>query len=128
MSYSIDMEVRGHCLFAAACGERTSQNVSAIAKEVVAECERNEVVDVFLDLRQLTGRLNISDSLAVVTNGFPAMGTFQKLERVAVLEASERRERSRFFERAARARGYNIRMFDDQKEAFDWISESRQPA
>jgi len=128
VSYSIEMELRGSCLFAAACGERTGENVSAIAREILDKCVRNNIVDVFLDLRQLTGRLNISDSISVITKEFPEMDLFGKLERVAVLETSERHERSRFFERAAHARGYNIRMFDDQKEAADWISKSRQPA
>ena len=128
MSYSIEMELRGRCLFAAACGVRTSENVSAIAKQVLDECMRKDIVDVCLDLRQLTGRLNISDSLSIITREFPEMGLFQKLERVAVIESGERQERSRFFERAAHARGYNIRMFDDQKQAADWISKGKQPA
>ena len=128
VSYNIEMELREHCLFATACGERTGENVSAITKEILDECVRNNIVDVFLDLRQLTGRLTITDSISVITNEFPRIGLFKKLERVAVLESRERHERSRFFERVAHARGYNIRMFDDQREAADWISRSRQPA
>ena len=128
MGYSIEMEVREDYLFATACGERTAENVSAIAREVIDECVQRNVAHVLLDLRHLTGRLNIADSLSVVTKGFPEIGVFRRLERVAVLEMSERYERSRFFERVAHSRGYNIRMFDDQQEALDWISSSRQSA
>ena len=106
----------------------TLENVAAIAGEILDECVRANVARVFLDLRQLSGRLDISESILVITEMFPKMGLSQKLERVAVLESHERHERSRFFERAAHARGYNLRMFDDQDEAMDWISASRQLA
>ena len=128
MSYKIQLELRERCLFAAASGERTCKNVAAIAGEILDECVRANVARVFLDLRQLSGRLDISESILVITEMFPKMGLSQKLERVAVLESQERHERSRFFERAAHARGYNLRMFDDQDEAMDWISASRQLA
>jgi hypothetical protein len=128
MSYTMDIEVQGDCLVAAACGERTGENVSAIAQEILDECLRQGIVKVLLDLRPLTGRLSISESLSVVTHLFPEMSALRKLERVAVIEASERHERSRFFERAAGARGYNIRMFSEQQQAVDWLAQSRQPA
>ena len=128
MSYNIEIEIRDHFLFATASGERTDINVEAIAKKIVDECARNKIANVYLDLCQLTGRLSILESLLVITKVFPEMGIFRKLERVAVLESSERNERSRFFEQAAQARGYNIRMFDNRKEATDWLSECGQPA
>jgi hypothetical protein len=128
VSYDIEIELQEHYLFATACGDRTSENVSALAREVLDECVRHKVVNVLLDLRLLTGRLSISESLSVITRVFPEMGTLRKLQRVAVVETSERNERSRFFERAAGSRGYNIKMFEDQKEAVDWLSEHRQPA
>jgi len=97
MSYEIEMKVKGHYLFATACGTRTSENVLSIAKEILDECMRNNTANVFLDLRQLTGRLSISESLPVITKEFPELGLFRKLERVAVLESGDRNERSRFF-------------------------------
>ena len=127
MNYTLEMEARNGCLFAVARGERTIDNISAIAEEILSECLRSDTVDVFLDLRQLTGRLDVSDSIQVIIREFPRIGLFQTLNRVAVLESEERDERSQFFERAAQARGYNIRMFEDQAKANDWITEKTLP-
>ena len=128
MSHNVQLIPRGSCLFATASGERTSDSVSAIAKEIVDQCMQNGIADVYLDLRQLKGRLDISDSIAVITRVFPELGLLGKLQRVAVLESSGRYERSRFFERAAHARGYNIRMFEDEEVAISWVTGGAQSA
>ena len=128
MDHNIEIEIRENCLFAVAKGVRTENSISEIAKEIFDKCASNNIVKAFVDLRQLTGRLNISESLQVINKLFPEIGIFRKLEKVAVLETNERNERSVFFEQAAQARGYNIRMFDDQDNAADWLSECKQPA
>ena len=127
MSLGIETEVKHQCLFVTVMGQRTRSNIQELTKAVVDRCISNNVVRTLVDLRQFTGRLDISDSFIVVTDVFPSIGIFNKLERVAVLESKERNVRSRFFEGVAHARGYEIRMFDCQEEAAEWISESKQP-
>ena len=128
MTYRADFELRDQHLFATVGGPRTIESITSISREVVNECRRNGVSKVFIDLRQLTGRLEITDSLSVVERIFPAIESFRELEKVAVLEQKERFERSRFFERVAQSKGYNIRMFEDPDEATTWLTVTEQPA
>ena len=124
MSLNIDIELRESYLFATVCGERTSENIAALAKEILDVCQKNNIDRVLVDLRKFTGRLNITDSYLVVDRILPTIKLFHQLKKVAVLELEERYERSRFFEGVAQDNGYNIRMFEDQDVATAWLSKS----
>jgi hypothetical protein len=124
MSYEMTKEVKGQTLFVTAAGRRTGRNVAAIAKDVLDECRRSNVTEVFIDLRDLKGRMDVSDSLLVITEVFPSINLFRHVKRVAVIETPDRDERSRFFERVAHSRGFNIRMFDDPERAQQWLAET----
>ena len=122
---NIEMNLRGHFLNATACGLRTVDNVTHLTRSILDACDTHGVADVLLDLRQLTGKLSIIESLSMITNVFPEMKRLKCLSKVTVLESKDRQERSRFFEKASKARGYNIRMFEDQNEAYAWMDRSK---
>lgn len=124
MSLNIEMQIIERYLFVIPRGKRTSDNISEISKSILDFCLQNNIENVLLDARQLTGRLDISESYLVVLNLFPTIKQFRQLTKVAILESKERYERSRFFERLARKRNYNLRIFEDQMEATTWISKS----
>jgi hypothetical protein len=112
-------------LHACASGTRTLKNVSSIAREILDASIINETDKALIDIRQLEGRLSIFDSLLIITKEFPAIQQLRVLNKAAIVDAEDRRERSEFFERIARSRDYNIRIFEDVQTAIEWISEDK---
>ncbi len=127
MTYELEIKSKENYLFARASGTRTRDAIASIAKEVLEACIQYQVDEVLVDIRDLTGPMGIFDSLLIVTKEFPKLKAKNVIKKAAIINAKDRKERSRFFEQIAIKRGYNIRLFDDLTPAIEWL-KSGKPA
>lgn len=121
MFYNLDIKKDKDLLCVALSGSRTRESISAAAKEIVNACRQHQADKVMIDVRRLTGRIPIFDSLSVIFNDFPAIRATGVINKAAFIESEIRRTRFTFFERVAHSRGYNIRFFIDPDAALKWL-------
>ncbi len=124
MSYEFTIEEKPNHLYVSATGERTRENVAAIAHRIIDACEKNLVKGVLVDVRQLTGRLRVFDSFMIVAIEFPRLKRLGVLSKAAIVDREENRARFAFFERISRNRGFNVRAFSQVSEATEWLRSS----
>jgi hypothetical protein len=121
MHYTLDLKVEERYLYATASGMRTRKSVAMIAKEVFEACQKHKANRVIVDVCQLGGRIPIFDSLSVIFEEFPHIKEAQIIEKAALIDSKIRKLRDSFFERVARSKGYNIRIFSEPEIAIEWI-------
>ena len=126
MAYELDIKREENYLHVRASGTRTRDAIAAIARETLEACKQHQVNEILVDIRDLTGPMGIFDSLLIVTREFPKLKAKDVVKKAAIINARERKERSRFFEQIAVKRGYNIRVFEDLAPAIEWL-KSDQP-
>ncbi len=94
-----------------------------MANGIIDACEQHHNNMVLVDVRELKGRLNIFDSLSLITGEFPKLRQRGVLKRAVIADLKERRERYRFFEIAARYRGFNLTAFEEVDNAIEWLTD-----
>jgi hypothetical protein len=125
MPYELEIKREETYLYARASGTRTRSAIAAIATEIVENCKQNQVDEVLVDIRELKGPMGIFDSLLIVTKEFPKLKAMNVVKKVAIINAKDRKERSRFFEQMAVKHGYNIRFFEDLTPAIEWLKSGK---
>jgi hypothetical protein len=118
--YALAIEARDGYLFVVARGVRSRATVTEMTMEVFEVAIEHRVSKVLIDVRELEGRLGILDSYLLVTD------VFQKLRgqgvcKAAIVDRQVSSFRGWFLETVALNRGFNLRMFADQKEALEWL-------
>ena len=121
MTYKLTLKNQGDYLAVQATGIRSAENISAMAKEILEECNNAHVDMVLVDVRELQGKISIFDSLMIIVQQFQRLRRPRILRKAVLVDLEERRERSGFFERAARNRSFNLRVFSDMDEARSWL-------
>ena len=122
MDFSLEIEEDSGFLLALVAGVRTPQSVAAAAAQVVAECVKRQAACVLIDVRKMSGSLSTLESFEVVSKGFgERSGQRPLMLKAAIIDLPESLERLRFFETAARNRGYNLRCFGDFDLAVEWL-------
>jgi hypothetical protein len=106
-------------------GARTRKTIASIATEILDACRRNQVDQVLVDASELSGRLSIFDSFQLVAVQFPKLRRRHVISRAVIVDAEERSERLRFFERIARKRGYDISVFFNVDVAVEYLRSTR---
>ncbi len=121
MNYNLDIKNESDYVLATASGKRTRKNIAAIAQEIISACEQNHITRVLVDVRELDGHLNIFNSFMFIVTEFPKLRNRKVINKAVIVDLQKRGERLRFFERVARNRGYNIRLFTKFESAKSWI-------
>jgi hypothetical protein len=118
--FSLTVEPRGSCLYAAARGVRTGKTVSAIAFRIADAAAAHGFSRILVDVRRLEGRLGAVDGLAVVTDVFRKLrGT--GLRQAAILDIPQTALPNNLLETMARNRGFNLRIFSNESAALMWL-------
>ena len=107
-------------------GARTREAVASIAEEIVAKCTSQQVSRVLVDVRNLEGRLSITDSFMLFIHEFPQLRKQGVVKKAAIVDQKSNQERLHFFETIARNRGFKIRTFTDAEEAACWLCEGSE--
>lgn len=123
MLYDLEIKKEDQFVHAIASGVRTQKNISLIANDILDACKKHKADKVVIDIRQLTGRMPIFNSLSIIFEEFPHIKEAQVIKKAAIIDSEMRKIRYTFFESVARRRGYNIRIFSDPDAAVEWIRE-----
>jgi hypothetical protein len=120
-----DLKIKKEDLFVSATvsGMRSRKTIGKIAGEIFEACKKHKADRVVVDVRKLVGRMPIFDSLSVIFDEFPKIKQAGILKKAAIIDSGMRRLRYTFFERVARRRGYNLRIFSKVDDALEWITE-----
>jgi hypothetical protein len=110
MGYRIEFAVGGGVLRATVSGR--SALARSIAQDIGEQARSNAVRQVLIDLRRLHDRLGRLRTLLAESDA---------PERVAVVDSWKNDRHYVFAELAARSAGRNLRRFDDQAAALDWL-------
>jgi len=120
MEYEISIEIKADYLHATVKGVRTYSSVSALTRDVFNAAIKANISQVLIDVRELDGRLGLFDSLYIVRNEFPKY-RWKGIGKAVIVDRATPGMRRWFFETAAYNRGYNLRMFQDIKDALEWL-------
>lgn len=118
--YTLATEVRGDHLLVRASGVRTRAAVEAITAEVFDTVLANGLAKALIDVRELKGRLGTLDSYYLVTEVFAKLRG-KGMTKAAIVDRPPSPIREWFLETVARNRGYNFRMFADERDALEWL-------
>jgi len=123
MLYDIEIKEEEHFLRATVSGMRTRGSISGAIHKIGEICRQSRYEKVMIDVRRLTGRIPIFDSLSLIFDDFNAIREAKIVRKAAIIETEIRRVRFTFFERVARSRNYDIRVFTDPETAAQWLRE-----
>jgi len=121
MSYELETTIEDTHVFASITGTRTRHATVSAANEIIELCRQHKIEKVLVDVRRLTGRLSIFDSMMLIFEEFPKLQKLDVVKKAAILDSKKRLERLQFFEDHANRRGYNIRMFTEIDTARTWL-------
>lgn len=108
-------------LVAALGGVRTPETLMAAAAQTTAHCREHGYSRVVIDLREMSGGLDTLETFEVAGHAIPTQTGARDLVRSAILDLTENIERIRFFETVAVNRGFNVKVFDDEEKAVEWL-------
>ena len=122
MSFTFDVKKEKDYIRVTVSGERNFNNVKQIVAEIVDASTQHKVSRAIVDISQLKGSIEMIEAYELATK---VLSNFrgQWLQRAAVVDLPERRDRYEFFENVAVNRGYYIRIFNDCKTAKKWLCD-----
>ncbi len=120
MSFTLEITKEQECICVTAVGVRNFKNVKKIATEIVRAGIQHQRSRVVVDICQLKGSLEMVEAYDLATE---VLSKFKGkwMQRTAVVDLPEARERFEFFENVAVNRGFYIRVFTDCKVAKEWL-------
>ncbi len=121
MQYDLQIEKEPDFLYAKISGIRNGKTVSIAAKEIIDACKLHSAARVIIDVRNLTGRMSVFESYMLVSREFPRLRQFVSLEKTAIVDQKENRNRLQFFERTSKSFGFNVKTFTELEEAKKWM-------
>ena len=121
LPFKIKCTIKHDILHVEAAGVREMDSVTALARKVLDLAHRRKMTKILVDVRELSGRLGMSDAVHLVTKIFPEIKKARIIKQAAIVDVGVYKRQYRFFETLARNRGYNLMLFDDVEAAFRWI-------
>lgn len=118
--YDLKIENNEGYLEARVSGTRTRETVSALTVEIARICIEVRCSKILVDARDFEGFLSAYDSYHIVTQDFPKLRG-RGIKKVAFVDREIPGIRGWFFETVAVNRGFNLRVFSDQKAALEWL-------
>lgn len=123
MSYDLTIEKKEGVLWVTAKGNRSIQTVLSMSNDILAVCVEKKVKKVLADVRALKGRLSTIEAYEIPSKHFPKMRDRNVITHNAIVDLKEFEHNYKFFENVAVNRGFNIRIFSNPNEAFEWLSK-----
>ena len=106
--------------------EQGLRDIMTVWSRVTDICRETNTEKV-LAVLQLKGEVPVMGSYNVVTHA-DQFGWSRRLRMAVVDLNDESREGNRFTETVAVNRGYQIKVFDNENDAKDWLSDTESPA
>lgn len=120
MSYELQVKKEDHFLNVHVKGERDSESIKKVTKDILTKCNDNKCFSVFIDVRDFKNRIGTMEIFMLASTELPEI-IKGKMEKVAIVDQKGFEEKMEFFENVARNRGHNVRIFTEYDEAVNWI-------
>ena len=121
MQCELEIENKGDYLYVTAKGPRTVDAILSLSKDVLVACEKEKIKKALIDVRMITGRITTIEAYDLSNIHLPSIRDRSVLDRVAVIDLLENKERYHFLETAAVNRGFVILYFNDPNEGAEWL-------
>lgn len=121
MDYQLELVEKNDFVVAVLGGVRTPETLMAAAAKTTAYCREHGYSLLVIDLRKMSGELDTLETFEIAGHSIPTQTDARDLVRSAILDLTENIERIRFFETVAVNRGFNVKIFDDENKAFEWL-------
>ncbi|HSL16510.1 MAG TPA: hypothetical protein VLB51_01225 [Methylomirabilota bacterium] len=121
MDFQVRVEARDGYVEATLMGVRTPATLMAAAEQVTGVCNELKIFKVLIDVRKMRGKLDTLETFDVAGHKIPQRPGMRLITKSAILDLPPNMDRIRFFETVAVNRGLNVRVFDDEAAAVEWL-------
>ena len=121
MDYKLEIVEKTDFVVAVLGGVRSPETLLAAASKTTDFCREKGYSRLLIDLRNMSGGLDTLETFEVAGHAIPEQTNARDLVRSAILDLSENLDRIRFFETVAVNRGFNVKTFDDENQAIEWL-------
>jgi hypothetical protein len=121
MSYKLGIKREKDFLYACIKGNRTSESIKNVTREICEKCIKNQCTKVLVDVRDFKDHISTKDSFSLASIELPEI-IRESITKVAILDMGGFENGQIFFENVARYWGHNVRIFTDIIDAKQWIS------
>jgi hypothetical protein len=121
MSYQLTLENKEEYLLSNVRGTRTRESAVNLVRGLLEACIEMKHSKLLVDVREFEKRLSPLDIYYIVTEEITKlMG--KELKKMAIVDNMVPKAKHWFIETVARNRGiYNLRIFEDQGSAHEWL-------
>jgi hypothetical protein len=121
MDFQVRVEARDGYVEATLTGVRTPATLMAAAEQVTGFCNELKIFKILIDVRQMRGKLDTLETFEIAGHRMPQRPGTRLITKSAILDLPPNMDRIRFFETVAVNRGLNVRVFDDEAAAVEWL-------
>lgn len=121
MDYQLELVKKNDFVVAVLGGVRTPETLMAAAAKTTAYCREHGYSRLVIDIRNMAGGLDTLETFEIAGHAIPKQTAARNLVRSVILDLTENIERIRFFETVAVNRGFNVKVFDDEERATEWL-------
>ncbi len=119
-TYQISLKIEEEYMMASASGARTREVVASLVAEIAQAAIEHQKEKVLIDVRDLEGRLGVFDSYYLVTKDFQRLRG-KGIIKAAIIDRPLPKMRDWFLETVSQNRGFNLKIFDNPGNAFEWL-------
>jgi len=121
MSYKLEIIKEPNYLLTNIKGNRTTETVKEVTKEILEACIKYQYSKVLIDIREFSNRIgNTMNIFDLASQELPDI-IQKKIKKVAIVDLEGFEEDKRFFETVALNRGHNVKIFTDLNKAQEWL-------
>ena len=120
MSYELKIEEKDNYLNAIVQGQRNSESIKNVTKDIVEMCIKNQYSKVLIDVRDFKEHITVNEIQSLASVELPEI-IQKKIKKVAIIDMKGIEESHRYFEDVARKLGHNVRIFSNTNDAEQWL-------
>ena len=120
MSYELKIEKKDNYLNAIVQGQRNSESIKNVTKDIVEMCIKNQYSKVLIDVRDFKEHITVNEIQSLASVELPEI-IQKKIKKVAIIDMKGIEESQRYFEDVARKLGHNVRIFSNTNDAEQWL-------
>ena len=99
------------------------ETVVAMSKDIMEACARRKTPKALINVRAMEGHLSTLDAYDIPKSFFETIRDRTVLQKSAIVDLKENKDRYAFLEHVATNLGYLLRFFSDADEALQWLQE-----
>jgi hypothetical protein len=118
--YDLDVREEKDYLRIDITGQRTKDTIKSVTKEIYEAFKTFKGKKILVDVSKFEEHINIIDIFSLLTSDLPNI-IKGKIDKVAIIEPGGNEDDKQFFENVARNRGHNLKIFDTEEDALEWL-------